>query len=239
MAFDERPAPVRAAGAGQPGARRDTVRRRKEIVAAAKQVFIERGLDGARTREIASAAGVTPTVMYRYFPTKDELFAAAVIEPLEDLLEKLYTEHLQDLASAPDAGSRKQVLLHQSRTWLETMDQIAPLLGAALFSNSRNGADFYRQRVLPAIQRLVGSLPATIRGWGGEDVDSEVLAFTIFGAYFTTAIDRYFRDDARSVDDLVPRLADQIVHGVMPRPAEAPSRRPAKARRCADERDAQ
>lgn len=203
--------------AGAPGARRDTVRRRKEILEAAKKVFSERGLDGARTREIAAAAGVTPTVMYRYFATKEELFAAAVIEPLEELLEKLYDEHLGDLASAPDAESRRAVLLHQSRTWLETMNEIAPLLGAALFSNARQGAVFYAERVFPAIQRVAERLPSTIRGWGGQDVDSSTLAFTIFGAYFTAAMDHHFRGGT-NLDDLVPKLADQIVFGVMPRP---------------------
>ena len=203
---------------GAPGARRDTVRRRKEILEAAKRVFSERGLDGARTREIAAAAGVTPTVMYRYFATKEDLFAAAVIEPLEDLLEKIYMEHLEDLASAPDVESRTQVLLYQSRTWLETMDEIAPLLGTALFSNARQGAVFYTERVFPAIQRVIEGLPSTIRGWGGEDVDASTLAFTIFGAYFTVAMDRHFRGGGNH-DDMVPKLADQIVYGVMPRPS--------------------
>lgn len=202
--------------AGAPGARRDTVRRRREILEAAKTVFSERGLDGARTREIAAAAGVTPTVMYRYFATKEELFAAAVIEPLEELLEKLYTEHLDDLASAPDDESRRTVLLHQSRTWLETMNEIAPLLGAALFANARQGAAFYAERVFPAIQRVSERLPSTIRGWGGQDVDSSTLAFTIFGAYFTAAMDHHFRGGT-NLEDLVPKLADQIVFGVMSR----------------------
>jgi len=231
MASNGRPTRARSRGAGQPGARRDTVRRRKEIIEAAKQVFIERGLDGARTREIAAAAGVTPTVMYRYFTTKDELFVAAIVEPLESLLNELYFEQLNDLASAPTSEQREKLLQHYSRTWLETMDQIAPLLGAALFSNSRNGAEFYSERVLPAIRRLVSSLPTTIRGWGGDDVNAEVLAFTIFGAYFTAAIDRHFRGEDRRTDDLlVQNLADQIVYGVMPRPAADRSRKPGESR---------
>src|SRR5579859_3754991 len=46
------------------------------ILAAAKAVFAERGFDGATTRELARAAGVSEALLYKHFPSKESLCAA-------------------------------------------------------------------------------------------------------------------------------------------------------------------
>src|SRR5689334_5241543 len=51
--------------------------RRQQILEAALDVFAEQGLEGATTKEIALRAGVTPGLIYFYFPGKEELFFAA------------------------------------------------------------------------------------------------------------------------------------------------------------------
>jgi AcrR family transcriptional regulator len=60
-----------------PGLRADAARNRERIVAAAVEVFAERGLE-ASTAEIAQRAGVGEATLFRRFPTKDDLDAAAV-----------------------------------------------------------------------------------------------------------------------------------------------------------------
>ncbi|MBQ3323919.1 MAG: TetR/AcrR family transcriptional regulator [Muribaculaceae bacterium] len=44
------------------------------ILAAAKEEFLEKGYDGARTTSIARNAGVTHAMLHYYFKTKDQLF---------------------------------------------------------------------------------------------------------------------------------------------------------------------
>jgi TetR/AcrR family transcriptional regulator len=51
---------------------------RERILAAALDVFSERGFDGAATREIAARAGVTQPLLNYHFSAKDELWRAAV-----------------------------------------------------------------------------------------------------------------------------------------------------------------
>jgi TetR/AcrR family transcriptional regulator len=51
---------------------------RGAILAAALDVFSERGFAGASTREIASRAGVTQPLLNYHFSSKDELWRAAV-----------------------------------------------------------------------------------------------------------------------------------------------------------------
>jgi AcrR family transcriptional regulator len=65
--------------------RADAARNRARIVAAAAEVFAERGLD-ASTAEIADRAGVGEATVYRRFPTKDALITAIVATHMEEML---------------------------------------------------------------------------------------------------------------------------------------------------------
>lgn len=66
--------------------RADAARNRALIVAAAEEVFAERGLE-ASTAEVAERAGVGEATVYRRFPTKDDLIAAIVASHMEEMLE--------------------------------------------------------------------------------------------------------------------------------------------------------
>lgn len=71
----------------RPG-RQDT---RGRIVAAAREVFAERGYDGASIRQIATGAGVDPALVHHYFGTKERLFLAVVQPPINpaDLIPRI------------------------------------------------------------------------------------------------------------------------------------------------------
>jgi AcrR family transcriptional regulator len=71
----------------RPG-RQDT---RGGIVAAAREVFAERGYDGASIRQIAAGAGVDPALVHHYFGTKEQLFLAVVQPPVNpaDLIPRI------------------------------------------------------------------------------------------------------------------------------------------------------
>jgi AcrR family transcriptional regulator len=57
--------------------RADAARNRERIVAAATEVFAERGLE-ASTAEIAARAGVGEATLFRRFPSKDDLITAII-----------------------------------------------------------------------------------------------------------------------------------------------------------------
>jgi len=67
--------------AGARGLRADATRNRVAILTAARQVFAEQGLR-APLEEIARRAGVGIATLYRRFPTRERLVAAALIEKL-------------------------------------------------------------------------------------------------------------------------------------------------------------
>lgn len=72
--------------------KREKEGRRKQILAASKQLFAERGFYQTTMEEIANAAELSPGTIYLYFKSKDELFAELsllVIQYLNTRLEKI------------------------------------------------------------------------------------------------------------------------------------------------------
>jgi AcrR family transcriptional regulator len=86
-ATQQRPAPE-----GEPDRvarvlRADARRNREAVIAAAKKLFADEGLD-AQMPEVARGANVGVGTVYRHFPTKDDLIAALVGERFERLAQK-------------------------------------------------------------------------------------------------------------------------------------------------------
>ena len=69
--------------------------RRREFVAKATEFFSEQGFGGG-TRDLARRLGVTQPLLYRYFPSKDDLirevYRTVYLEPLDAGWEKLLTD---------------------------------------------------------------------------------------------------------------------------------------------------
>lgn len=68
--------------------------RREQLVSIGREVFAERGFDGASVEEIAARAGVSKPVVYEHFGGKEGLYAV-VIDREMLRLEKIVTESLK------------------------------------------------------------------------------------------------------------------------------------------------
>jgi AcrR family transcriptional regulator len=95
--------------AGQTKRRRlSPEQRRGRILAAAMELFAERGYEGTSMNEIAAGAGITPAVIYDHFPSK----SALQVELLERQSEDLFAfigEALIAAAPGPEARLRAGV----------------------------------------------------------------------------------------------------------------------------------
>src|SRR5262245_19467341 len=81
------PAAARTNGGAERALRADARRNREAVVAAAKKLFADEGLD-AQMPDVAKAAKVGVGTVYRHFPTKEDLVAALAAERFERLAEK-------------------------------------------------------------------------------------------------------------------------------------------------------
>ncbi|WP_205512700.1 TetR/AcrR family transcriptional regulator [Longitalea arenae] len=69
----------------------------ERILAAAKQVFMEKGLDGARMQDIADKAGINKALLHYYFRSKDKLFERIFIEEAQKFMPKVTTIMLSEM----------------------------------------------------------------------------------------------------------------------------------------------
>lgn len=71
----------------------------KTIMDAAAKLFAATGYPGARLSDVASACGASKSMIYHYFPTKDDLLFAMLKEHLETVIASLTA--VRESAAAP------------------------------------------------------------------------------------------------------------------------------------------
>ncbi|MBY0217815.1 TetR/AcrR family transcriptional regulator [Paenibacillus illinoisensis] len=75
----------------KPTQERDAQATQQKILAAAEEVFAEKGFDGARVDEIAKRANVNKAMLYYYFQSKEQLLRALTEKHFKEMSqEKLY-----------------------------------------------------------------------------------------------------------------------------------------------------
>jgi AcrR family transcriptional regulator len=63
--------------------------REKEIIAATRALFDEKGVREAQIEDIAAAVGINRAIVYRHFSGKEELFALTLVSYLDELHDAL------------------------------------------------------------------------------------------------------------------------------------------------------
>ena len=104
------------------------------LLAAAQELFAERGPYATTTRQIAERAEVSEDLIFRYYGSKNGLLQEAVIRPIVELLESLHPRWIQ--AQEESSGSATNTehtlefigqlydLVHGNRTVVMTMMQV-------------------------------------------------------------------------------------------------------------------
>lgn len=99
---------------------------RSRILEAATQAFSEDGLAGARTEQIATAAGVNKALIYYYFRSKEELYDAV----LDAAARQVVASSMAPLNAGESAGERLVLFalnhfdrIHSQQTFQSLMHQ--------------------------------------------------------------------------------------------------------------------
>src|SRR5262245_18513983 len=73
--------------------------RRQQLIRIAISLFSRKGFSGTTTKEIARAAGVTEAIIFRHFPTKNDLYAAILEYKAGELRSDEWLEELREYAA--------------------------------------------------------------------------------------------------------------------------------------------
>ena len=182
--------------------------RRRSIIVAAQKVFSRTSLQGARTRDLAEAAGINQATLYGHFESKEALFVEAVIQPMVDAMKGMY-----ERAEGYQAASSKEALLDlaraSSQSHLASMVEIFPLLVSALFSEPELGRKLYVEHMEPMFKERGDAMRNVVR----DDIDPNRLSVFAFGIFFAVAMDRFFTGDNSDLSDVVEQITNLCTFG--------------------------
>ncbi|MBW8758764.1 MAG: TetR/AcrR family transcriptional regulator [Burkholderiales bacterium] len=150
-----------------------------EIVAAALQVFADKGFGAAKIIDVAQLAGVSKATVFVYFPTKEDLFRAVARTVVSVNFERLRTT---EAAPAMPLATFVPLLLQQAATLGESrIGSIARML----IGESRSFPDLAKVWHDEVVAVMLGILTSTVaRAQARGEVragDPRLIAFSIFG----------------------------------------------------------
>jgi AcrR family transcriptional regulator len=158
--------------------------RREQVLLAARQVFLESGFTGARTREIADRAGITEAFLFRRFTSKEEMYQAAVEQPVAEAFDGL-ADRIRQLG-VECGDDRPRFVQRVTELCLEFFAEWGSLNAVALFSELGMGRVFYQKVLTPRLKRIRKEIADHA---GVPGVDKEVLRRAMFGAPWAIAFD--------------------------------------------------
>lgn len=186
-------------------------RRRAEILNAATAVFAEHGFAAADVQEIADKTGVGKGTVYRYFPSKEELFLAAVDHGMRNL--KLAVDAAAVSAKQPLDRIAEGVLAYL--TFFDDRPEIVELLvqERANFRDRKRPTYFvHREANMGSWQDLFREL---IRTGTFRDVPvdriADVISDLLYGMMFTN----YFTGRKTSPANQCKDALDILFHGLL------------------------
>jgi len=161
----------------QPGVRKPTLERRREIAAAALRIIGERGVTSLTTATLAEAIGVTSGALFRHFESRDAILAEAVRHATERIHESFPDENAPPLDRMLGLA-RNRIRLFGSDpglAWLLRSDQAYLTLPPDAVRQLRELVARSRDYLLAAIRQ--GIREGSIR----RDIAPEHLLVTVMG----------------------------------------------------------
>lgn len=162
------------------------IRRRSELVAAARTVFERSGYLESRLTDITKEAGCATGSFYTYFDNKDEIFAAVLDLAQEDMLHPgMARAPGEDLYGALEAANRAYLLAYQRNAKLmRLMEQVATIDAGFREQRRLRGEVFLRRnaRAIEAFQERGLADPTLDPGLASRALSGMVdkIAYSVF-----------------------------------------------------------
>lgn len=204
-----------------PPLRRRKEARPSELIAAALELFVEKGFAATRLDDVAKRAGVSKGTVYLYFESKEDLFKAVIREGIVPAVaqgQALVNQH---------TGDTPELLRGILHGWWELIGA-TPLAGVpkVMISEARNFPDvarFYFDNVIsPGRKLMAGVIERGITRGEFRPVPVESTVEALFGPVVLMMIWRFSMAPCCPPSTLEPRTfidqhIDLALHGLIPR----------------------
>jgi AcrR family transcriptional regulator len=205
--MNAKPAPKR----GRPTDEESRARKREEILACAARVFAANGFPGTDVQAVADAAGVAKGTLYLYFPSKEEMFLAAVDQGIKQL--KAYIDSCT--ADLADPLERIGAAIHAYLRFFKKHPELVELLilERAAFRDRKTPTYFQHREAGRAewhaiLQGLIDA--GRLRDLPISRID-DVLSDLVYGTMFTN----HFSGRHKPVEEQARDILDIVHHGIL------------------------
>ena len=177
---------------------RQLIVRENAIIDATNSLLAQKGFDLMTMDEVAADVGIAKASLYKHFPSKEALAAAAMIRLLENTLAFVRSLDPQQTAIAQLKGVLQWALEIRMRGGLPTLPAENTSLREALLNNTR-----YINRLLD-LNELMGELIEKARADGAIQpaLPVDVVLFTIYARSCDPTMD-YLRVSGQYTDTQV------------------------------------
>lgn len=183
--------------------------RRRQLLGAAREVFVAQGYHAAAMDEIAERAGVSKPVLYQHFPGKLELYLALLDESAAELI----TAVSQALASTSDNRERVPATFRAFFDYVSGAGEAFRLV----FESDLSNEPAVRARLNQTMYECAGMVSEFIRSDAGvSDEEADLLGMALVGMAQVSS--RYWLGTGRAIaqaqaEDLLSRLAWRGISG--------------------------
>jgi AcrR family transcriptional regulator len=195
--------------------------RPQELLAAALDLFVEKGFAATRLDDVAARAGVSKGTLYLYFTNKEELFKAVVRENVVPVLGE--AEGIIDAFEGSTPDLFKEIVLGWwERIGATKLSGIAKLMMAES-SNFPEVAQFYHDEVIRRGEAMIARmLERGVRRGEFRAVDMEQATRLICSPVIMLMMWKHSFSGCRK-DDISPEaylntFVDLFLHGMLAKP---------------------
>ena len=185
--------------------------RREKILDAATKLFASQGYAETDTQQLADKLGVGKGTLYRYFPSKRELFLAAADRGMRRLCEFIDNS----VATIDDAAERIAQVVRSYLQFFADHPELCELLihERALFKERKTPTyiehrEAHRDRLRLVYQNYIAE--GQIRDMPVDQL-LDVLGDLLYGTMFTN----YFSNRQTSVEEQARGILNILFHGVL------------------------
>jgi AcrR family transcriptional regulator len=191
------------------GGRMPRSARRKQLLAAAQQVFVASGYHAAAMDDIAERAGVSKPVLYQHFPGKLELYLALLDTQAEALAQAV----VDALEGTTDNSARIHAVLSAYFSFVDRDEHDGAF--RLIFESDLVNDPEVRKRVESVTQRTMEAVADTVSADTGLGrPEAELLATALTGSAQVVARWWLASDRPVSQDDAIRLLESLLWRGI-------------------------
>lgn len=181
--------------------------KRDEILTAAEQEFARRDFHEVLMDDVAARAGVGKGTVYRYFPTKEELFLATVLRGLDES----HVEFQQVFAEDAPLDKILETAVARMLSYFSGRAPLLTLLQRYEDRLPRADTEAWQRRRVDALAAIVGALERAERGGGIRRIDTRIAAEMLLGMVRTAV--QYPRD-GMTPEKMAREIVSLFLNGV-------------------------